>query len=84
MLATADDATAFLTSIGQGNARGGALTQDRIKGSVQAALDHLLAHPDVRGDRAAIVGLSMGAGYGHEVAAARPEVVAFVAFYHRA
>lgn len=81
VLATADDAKAFLTSIGQGDAHGGALNQDRISGSAEAALDHLLAHPDVRGDRAAIIGLSMGAGYGHEVAAARPEVVAFVGFY---
>lgn len=81
VLATADDAEAFLTSIGQGDARGGALNQDRIRRSAEAALDHLLAHPDVRGDPAAIIGLSMGAGYGHELAAARPEVVAFVGFY---
>ncbi len=81
VLATAHDAEAFLASIGQGDAHGGALTRDRIKGSAEAALDHLLAHPDVRGDRAAIIGLSMGAGYGHDIAAARPEVVAFVGFY---
>lgn len=81
VLATPDDATAFLTSIRNGEARGGALTRDRIEASAEAALDKLLAHPDVRGDRAAIIGLSMGAGYGHELAAARPEVVAFVGFY---
>ncbi len=81
VLATADEAEAFLRSIGKGDAHGGALNQDRITGSAEAALDHLLAQPDVRGDRAAIIGLSMGAAYGHELAAARPEVVAFVAFY---
>lgn len=81
VLVTADDAKAFLTSIGQGDTHDGALNQDRIMGSAEAALDHLLAHPDVRGDRAAIIGLSMGAGYGHEVAAGRPDVVAFVGFY---
>ena len=81
VLATPDDAEAFLRSIGRGEAHGGALTQERISASAEAALDHLLAHPDVRGDRAAIIGLSMGAGYGHDLAAARPEVVAFVGFY---
>jgi len=81
VLATPDDAEAFLTSIGKGGAHGGALTQDRIRASAEAALDQLLARPDVRGDRAAVIGLSMGAGYGHEIAAARPEVVAFVGFY---
>lgn len=44
VLATADDAKAFLTSIGQGDAHDGALNQDRIMGSAEAALDHLLAH----------------------------------------
>lgn len=81
VLATPDEAGAFLRSIGKGDAHGGALDQDRIKRSAEAALDHLLTHPDVRGDRAAIIGLSMGAGYGHEIAASRPEVVAFVGFY---
>ena len=81
VLTTPDDAEAFMRSIGRGEADGGALTQERISGSAEAALDYLLAHPDARGDRAAIIGLSMGAGYGHELAAARPEVVAFVGFY---
>jgi len=81
VLATPDEAEAFLTSIGKGDANGGALTKKRIEASAEAALDQLLARPDVRGDRAAIIGLSMGAGYGHEISAARPEVVAFVGFY---
>jgi len=81
VLATPVDAEAFLTSIGKGEARGGVLTRDRIEASAEAALDRLLAHPDLRGDRAAIIGLSMGAGYGHEIAAARSDVVAFVGFY---
>ncbi len=50
---------------------------DRIK----ATLDHLLAHPDVRGDRAAIIGLSFGAMEGTEVAGARSDVAALVCFY---
>lgn len=50
---------------------------DRIK----AALDHLLAHPDVRGDRAAIIGLSFGAMYGTEVAGSRSDVAALACFY---
>lgn len=81
VLATADDAEAFMRSIGRGEANGGALTQDHIGGSAEAALNYLLAHGDVRGERAGIIGLSMGAGYGHEIASARPEVVAFVGFY---
>jgi carboxymethylenebutenolidase len=81
VLTTPDDAEAFMRSIGKGEAKGGALSQDRIRGSAEVAFDHLLALPGVRGDRAAIIGLSMGAGYGHELAEARPEVVAFVGFY---
>jgi carboxymethylenebutenolidase len=81
VLTTPDDAEAFMRSIGKGEANGGALNQDRTRASAEAAFDHLLALPSVRGDRAAIIGLSMGAGYGHELAEARPEVVAFVGFY---
>ena len=81
VLATAEEAEAFLRAIGRGDAHGGALSQDRIRATAEAALDYLLAHPDARHDRAAIIGLSMGAGYGHELADARPEVVVFVGFY---
>jgi carboxymethylenebutenolidase len=44
-------------------------------------MDHLLAHPDVRGDRAAIVALSFGGWYGSHVAAGRSDVAAFVSIY---
>jgi len=81
LLTTPEDAEAFLKSIGRGDAGGEALNQDRIRSTAEAALDDLLARADVRGDRAAVIGLSMGAGYGHEIAEARPEVVAFVGFY---
>jgi carboxymethylenebutenolidase len=81
VLTTPDDAEAFLKSIGRGDAGGGALSQDGIRSMAEAALDTLLARPEVRADRAAVIGLSMGAGYGHEIAEARPEVVAFVGFY---
>jgi carboxymethylenebutenolidase len=50
-------------------------------GRVEASLDHLLAYPDVRGDRAAIVALSFGGWYGSDVAARRSEVAAFVSIY---
>ena len=53
----------------------------RIRAGVLAALDHLLAHPDTRGDRAAIIGLSFGAMEGTEVAAERPDIGALVMFY---
>ena len=54
---------------------------DRIMGRVEASLDHLLALPDVRGDRAGIVALSFGGWYGSQVAAARSDVAAFVSIY---
>ena len=47
-----EDADAFTTSIEQGDGRPDGLNPDRIMGRVEATLDHLLAHPDVRGDRA--------------------------------
>jgi carboxymethylenebutenolidase len=78
---TIEDADAFTTSIEQGDGRSDGLNPDRITGRVQAALDHLLAHPDVRGDRAGIVALSFGGWYGSQVAAARSDVAAFVSIY---
>jgi carboxymethylenebutenolidase len=78
---TIEDAEAFTTSIEQEGGRPGGLNPDRIMGRVAATLDHLLAHEDVRGDRAAIMALSFGGWYGSHVAAERPEVAAFVSVY---
>ncbi|MGZ6300029.1 MAG: dienelactone hydrolase family protein [Candidatus Limnocylindria bacterium] len=80
VLTTIEDADAYTTAIERGGGVGG-LNPDRIMGRVQATLDHLLAHPDVRGDRAAIVALSFGGWYGSQVAAARSDVAAFVSIY---
>jgi carboxymethylenebutenolidase len=80
VLTTIGDAEAYTTAIEQGGGVGG-LDPDRIQGRVEATLDHLLAHPDVRGDRAAIVALSFGGWYGSEVAAKRSDVAAFVSIY---
>jgi carboxymethylenebutenolidase len=74
VLTTPDDAKAHVTSLTQADG-------DRIRASVHAALDHLLADPDTRGERAAIIGLSFGAMEGTEVASARPDVGALVTFY---
>lgn len=81
VLTTAVDAEAFLTSILEGVAHGGSLNRGRIRNSIDAAVDHLLAHRSARGDHAAVVGLSMGAAYATDVAATRPDVVALVCFY---
>lgn len=78
---TIEDAEAFTNSIEQGEGRPDGLNPDRIMGRVQAALDHLLTHPDVRGDRTAIIALSFGGWYGSQVAAERPGVGAFVSIY---
>lgn len=81
VLTTIDDADAFTTAIERGSGGPGGLNPDRIMGRVQATLDHLLAHPDVRGDRAAIVAASFGGWYGSQVAAGRTDVAAFVSIY---
>jgi len=78
---TIEDAEAFTTSIEQGAGRPDGLNPDRIMGRVEATLDHLLAHPDVRGERAGIIALSFGGWYGSHVAAARADVAAFVSIY---
>jgi carboxymethylenebutenolidase len=57
------------------------VSADRLLGRVTAALDHLLAQPDVRGDRAGVVAFSFGAWYAAQMAAARPEVAALVNYY---
>lgn len=80
VLTTPDEAEAFLKSIGR-NDTGGGLSQARMMATASAALDDLLSRPEARGQRAAIIGLSLGAGYGHELAGARSDVVAFVGIY---
>jgi carboxymethylenebutenolidase len=74
VLTTPQDAEANVRSLTDVDA-------ERIRSGVNAALDHLLAHPDARGDRAAIIGLSFGAMEGTEVAASRPDVAALVTYY---
>jgi carboxymethylenebutenolidase len=81
VLTTIEDAEAYTTAIEQGGGGPGGLNPDRIMGRVEAALNHLLAHPDVRGDQAAIIALSFGGWYGSHVAAARSDVAAFVSIY---
>jgi len=81
VLRTIEDADAFTTAIERGGGGPGGLNPDRIMGRVEASLDHLLAHPDVRGDRAAVVALSFGGYYGSHVAAGRSDVAAFVSIY---
>ncbi|HKZ92381.1 MAG TPA: dienelactone hydrolase family protein [Candidatus Limnocylindrales bacterium] len=81
VLTTIEDAEAYTTSIEQGDGRPDGLNPDRIMGRVQATLDHLLAHPDVRGDQTGIIALSFGGWYGSHVAAERSDVAAFVSIY---
>lgn len=81
VLTTIEDAEAYTTAIERGGGRPGGLNPDRIMGRVAATLDHLLAHPDVRGDRAGIVAASFGGWYGSEVASQRSDVAAFVSIY---
>jgi carboxymethylenebutenolidase len=81
ILTTIEDAEGYTTAIEQGGGGPGGLNPDRIMGRVEASLDHLLAHADVRGDRSAIVALSFGGWYGSHVAAARSNVAAFVSIY---
>ena len=74
VLTTPDDALANVRS----------LTEDdhvRIRAAVLAALDQLLTHPDARGDRAGIIGLSFGAMEGTEVAGERSDIGAVVMYY---
>jgi carboxymethylenebutenolidase len=76
VLTTIEDATAHQQRIEADD-----VSADRLLGRVTAALDHLLAHPDVHGDRAGVVAFSFGAWYAAQMAAARPEVVALVNYY---
>jgi carboxymethylenebutenolidase len=81
VLTSVEDAEAYTTAIERGGGQPGGLNPDRIEGRVQATLDHLLAHPEARGDRAAIITLSFGGWYGSQVAAGRSDVAAFVSIY---
>jgi carboxymethylenebutenolidase len=74
ILTTPEDAKEHLRSLTDADSA-------RIRACTEATLDHLLARPNVRADRAAIVGLSFGAMEGTEVAAARSDVAALVCFY---
>jgi carboxymethylenebutenolidase len=74
VLTTPDDAEAHVKSLSPADG-------DRIRAHVLAALDHLLAHPNARGSRAAIIGLSFGAMEGTEVAGERSDIGAVVMFY---
>ena len=73
----------ILTTIEEADAHGQQMDSEyeRILGRVQGALDELLAHPDARGEHAAIVAFSFGGWYGAQVAEARPEVTALVSIY---
>jgi carboxymethylenebutenolidase len=72
-----------LTTIEEAEAHAQVVNRDsgRILGRIGAALDELLTRPAARGNQAAIVGLSFGAWYGSQVAAARPEVTTLVCVY---
>jgi carboxymethylenebutenolidase len=74
VLTTPDDAKGHVTSLTRADG-------DRIRAGVQATLDQLLAHPDARGERAAIIGLSFGAMEGTEVAEGRSDIAALICFY---
>ena len=74
VLATKEDALANVRSLTEED-------HNRIRAGVLAAIDRLLAHPESRGDRAGIIGLSFGAMEGPEVAGARPDIGALVTYY---
>lgn len=78
VLTTVEDADAHLGAM---NKRGPDVTGERVSAHAAAALDHLLDHPDARGDRAAIIGLSLGAMQGTQLAEQRTKVAALVCFY---
>jgi carboxymethylenebutenolidase len=74
VLTTKDDATANVRSLTEADG-------ERIRAGVLAALDQLIAHPDARGERAGIIGLSFGAMEGTEVAGERSDIGALAMFY---
>lgn len=76
VLTTAEEAEAFLGTIGTGS-----VTRESIGSAARAALEQLLASPDTRGDRAAIIGLSFGAMQAMRLLDGRSDVAALVCFY---
>lgn len=76
VLSTIEDAQAH-----QEKVEADEVSADRLMGRVTAGLDHLLAHPDVRGERAAVVAFSFGGWYGGQLTAQRPEAAVFVNYY---
>ena len=54
---------------------------ERLLGRSSAALDHLLALPETRGNRAAVLGISFGGVYARWLGKTRPEVAALVTYY---
>jgi carboxymethylenebutenolidase len=74
VLTTPDDAKAHLRSLTEADSK-------RIRACTEATLNHLLARPNLRADRAAIIGLSFGAMEATEVASARSDVAALVCLY---
>jgi carboxymethylenebutenolidase len=76
VLTTPEEAEAFLQSIGSG-----AVTRDSIRSASLGALEQLLASPDTRGRRAAIIGMSFGAMEGTMLIEGRSDVAALVCFY---
>jgi carboxymethylenebutenolidase len=74
VLTTPADAKAFVRSLTKADG-------SRIRARVQDTIDHLLARPNVRAHRVAIIGLSFGAMEGTEVASSRSDVAALVCFY---
>ena len=74
ILTTKEDALAHLRSLTEADGA-------RIRAGTEAALTQLLAHPDARGDRAGIIGLSFGAMEGTEVSGGRSDVAALITFY---
>jgi carboxymethylenebutenolidase len=76
VLRTIEEATA-----NQEKVEGAPVSEDRLHGRVTAAFDHLLALPEVTGDRAAVVAFSFGAWYAARLADRREEVAAIVLYY---
>ena len=76
VLTTPDEAEFFLGTIGTGS-----VTRESIASASRAALELLLASPDARGDRAAIIGLSFGAMQAMHLLEGRSDIAALVCFY---